>query len=278
MRGTTLSWLALTLSLATAAQAAGQIAPRFEVASVKPNASSETLSRWGIGTPGVLGITNGDLFTIIAQAYGIDRRMQRFLFVGGPQKLLADRFDITAKVPEDATLEQTLSMFRALLADRFLLRTHLETRQVPSYVLAVFRDGKLGPDLHRVDRDCEVLRKRGINWISDPDAPKHSDGGALCVSNTNLQSGSVELREAGSIALLVSRMQAFLDQPLVDGTRLEGSFEWSIAFVQDPQGSADSDVTDLPTALRDRLGLKIERRLMPFEVRVIDSVERPTPD
>ena len=95
--------------------------------------------------------------------------------------------------------------------------------------------------------------------------------------NTNFQSGSVELREAGPLALLVSRMQAFLDLPLVDGTGLDGSFEWAIAFVQDPQGSADSDVTDLPTVLQDRLGLKIERRLMPLEVRIIDCIERPTP-
>src|SRR6478609_3819592 len=114
----------LLAALAAFAQSGPQ--PKFEVASIKVNKSGEAGGRFG-GRPGQIVVTNYTLRDIIRNAYGL----QRYQIVGGPDWQAQDRFDITARAPEGSTQPQMLAMVQTLLADRFKLRVHRETRDLP---------------------------------------------------------------------------------------------------------------------------------------------------
>src|SRR5262245_4407234 len=95
----------------------------FEVASVKPNTSGPNMM--SIRTlPTSFNVTNVPLRMLITQAY----RLSNYQMVGGPTWLDSDRFDIVAKAPEGSRPDQTMLMLRGLLADRFKLKVHGETR------------------------------------------------------------------------------------------------------------------------------------------------------
>jgi uncharacterized protein (TIGR03435 family) len=100
---------------------------------------------------GQVVVTNYTLRDIIRNAYNV----QRYQIAGGPEWLAQDRFDITAKAPDGATQPQLLVMVQTLLADRFKLRVHRETREVPIYALVLARaDRRLGPKLQPATFDC----------------------------------------------------------------------------------------------------------------------------
>ena len=136
---------------------------RFEVASVKPsdpNASSGVFGSIPAMRPqgaGGIAVSNMPLRLLVRMAYGV----QDFQLVGGPSWQMSSKFDITAKAPEGTTkgTQDLLPMMKTLLADRFKLKTHTETRELPTYALIVARsDGKLGPDIKPSSSDCS---KRG---------------------------------------------------------------------------------------------------------------------
>ena len=127
--------------------------PTFEVASVKPNKSGQGFVQLG-GGGGQYTITNAPLRLIIRNAY----RLQDFQIVGGPPWLNSDRFDIVAKSEPTATPDQTQAMVKALLADRFKLKVHTESRDLPLYALVPAKsDGKLGPQIKPAAVDCAAL-------------------------------------------------------------------------------------------------------------------------
>jgi uncharacterized protein (TIGR03435 family) len=263
--------------------------PAFEVASVKQNTSGEDRSffnlgtappagvpaRPGFGPPGMVTMTNADLRMIITQAYQIPLTLQRFTLVGGSEKILSARFDIRAKPPADNTPQaETLLMLRTLLADRFKLRMHTETRQVPIYAIAVAREGKLGPDIRESRYDCAALIKSGRR-PTDPDPPQDSKRRDLCWRNYDF-GATMGTSYAGPMSQLVSRVQPYVDRPVVDATGRAGNYEWQLTFTM--RQTPDSDAASIFTALQEQLGLKLESRTGPFNVFVIDSVEMPTPD
>lgn len=97
----------------------------FEVASIKPNRSGP--GRGGIRTdPGLLSATNVTMKTLIRFAYSV-REYQ----ISGPDWINSERYDITAKSEESATVEQRRRMLRALLRDRFQLTEHRTTKELP---------------------------------------------------------------------------------------------------------------------------------------------------
>ena len=135
------------------AQAPQADTPTFEVASVKPNKSGEGFVQLG-GRGGQFTITNAPLRLIIRNAY----RLQDFQIIGGPGWLNSDRFDIVAKSDPTATQDQTQAMIKALLAERFKLKVHTESRDLPLYALHLARsDGKLGPQIKTAAVDCAAL-------------------------------------------------------------------------------------------------------------------------
>ena len=262
---------AATLTFARAV-AQGQVA--FEVASVKPNDSGESRTYFNV-PPGVRW-TNVTLRALIVRAYDIPPTVERFTLVGGPDQILAARFDVTAKEPEGSPAGQTMAMLRTLLAERFNLRVHRETRQMPIYAVTMVREGALGSDLRPSPHDCVAFAAAG-GRRTDDNAPHDANGQALCFNSDILRAGLLTMQNAGPVSQLLTRVQGFVDRPLIDATGLTGSYQWRLAF------SASGPVANSPhpsiyTALREQLGLKLDPRTGPVEVLVVDSVERPTPD
>jgi uncharacterized protein (TIGR03435 family) len=162
------------------AHAQGTDRPEFEVASIKPNKSSSGMVQMGM-TPGRFMATNVTLRMLLRQGY----RLQDFQIVGGPSWFDSDRFDVVAKTdgsPADVLFgdqsgapTRTQLMIRALLADRFKLVVHDESRELPIYALLPARaDGRLGPQLTKSTVDCTAMmagRGRGPGAPGEPDEP-----------------------------------------------------------------------------------------------------------
>ena len=101
-------------------------------------------------------------------------QLQEYQIVGGPDWINDDRFDITAKAANSDTPPlQLLAMAQTLLADRFKLRVHRETREVPVYALVMARDDcRLGPRLQKAAADCDALMAAlGRGGAPPPPAP-----------------------------------------------------------------------------------------------------------
>ena len=265
---------------------AGDVEPAFEVASVRP--STGTDSGWSYFTRGERWVfSNVPLQRIIALAYGIPFQLEPFAFAGDVSDVLDRRFDIEATIPPDVEPEQLFAMLRSLLAERFGLRARREVRQGPIYALEVARPGALGPELRRSEHNCREYR---AGWLESQTAiaevvpPHDTRNRSLCLPDSDDERpppGVRQIRNAGTIPDLIEIVQTFLDRPLLDATGLSGNFEWQLTFasrvIPGPGGNSP-DVPSIFVAMRDQLGLILERRTGPIELLVIESVGMPTPN
>ncbi|MGH9238249.1 MAG: TIGR03435 family protein [Vicinamibacterales bacterium] len=269
-----------------------QTMPAFEVASVIENRSGG-MTRFTPGlqpifpdvvpnpAPGQISITNATLRHIIALAYGLNPTLEQYALKGGPNKILETRFNIVANPPEGAPPSQTRLMLRALLTDRFKLRTHTQTEQIPAYVLRIVTEGRLGPQLRPSQDDCTSASMPDNSRERARLGPKDANGQPLCLSPYgNVSQSETTLRYVSPLKAMLNYLQAFVDRPLVDETDLRGRFQWTISFSLSASlaPAAQPSGTSIFVALREQLGLKLEHGLRPMEVIVIDTVEMPTPN
>jgi uncharacterized protein (TIGR03435 family) len=156
-------------------------------------------------------------------------------------------------------------MMRALLGDRFKLRLRTEKRDMPMFELLLARtDGRIGPNLH----DCSS--KSGKAGLSSPEKPfTASRGGSVAA-------GDCSSLASGVVRLAAARMQALV----IDKTGLDAEFRYDIYFGPDlPEpDSVNPDLPSFATALREQLGLRLDRTRGLVDVLVIDSVVPPTED
>jgi uncharacterized protein (TIGR03435 family) len=129
-----------------------QITPAsFEVASVKPNTSGSGSSSLNTLPGGRFQATNATVRQLILAAY----RLKRLQLTGGPSWIDSEHFDVEARAAENVPPEQTMTMLKGLLGDRFKLVTHNETKDQPVYALVLARnDRSLGPQLKPTTLDC----------------------------------------------------------------------------------------------------------------------------
>ena len=268
---------ALTLSAGVAAQAPKS----FEVASVKPSAPDSGDPRNAIPrmvpANGRLTVTNMPLRLLIRIAFEV----QDFQISGGPADLMRRRFDIsaTAKEGTPATTNDTLAMLRTLLADRFKLKTHVESREAPIYALVLARaDGRLGPDIKPSTTDCAG---------QDP-----ATTSPCVVQPMGRGPGTFGFRASGqSLEGLVQVLTQATGRTVVDRTGLKGLFDFQFQFDPEvllraaaqqvdipPPSSPPSESPALMTALQEQLGFKLDSQRGPVDIFVIDHVEAPTPD
>ena len=299
------------------AQAPAQTAApaAFEVTSVKPsnpNASGPFGSIPMVLPQGLGGFTgtNVPLRLLVRMAYGL----QDFQIIGGPSWQMSSKFDFSAKAAE-GTVKNPADMtplLKSLLADRFKLKTHTETRELPIYALIAARsDGKLGPDMKPSTSDCsgaaaeaqkraEAILKGGpaalMSMLPKPgETAKCSISPAIDLANPSAGFG---LRADGlPMAQLAAMLTQFTGRSVIDKTGLSGLYDWVLRF--DPQvllamlaqqtginmpaigaqaSTLFADSPSLMTALQEQLGLKLDSQRGPVDVLVIDSAELPEPD
>ena len=275
----------LQCAATTAARSQGATSqPRlsFEVASVKQNNSATQASRISGPTPGRFTVTNVPLRFILLHAYELlDHQL-----IGAPEWTFSTAFDIVATYPTDnaPTDRETRLMLQKLLADRFGFVGHRDTRELPMYALVMARrDRSLGLRLVRSDVDCE-------KWMADK-RPRPGAGGPSPVAPGGARPACMMMTTrrfltAGTQTMqnLSGSLQALVGRPVVDRTGLSGTFDmdlqWTSGVDPAPGGNAPSpdDGASIFTAPQEQLGLKLEPTRGPFDVLVIDSVQRPTPD
>lgn len=221
--------------------------PAFDVAAIK---ESDPTAPVGIRVyPGGRFVTsNASLRLLITWTYDIgDERL-----VAAPGWLDSARFDIGAKAPNrDPTLAEFHSMMKSLLADRFKLRVHTETRNLPMYTLMVDKDG---PKVHALAEPVAM----------NHDPFKMTGAGRLMGTSVNT-------------AMLAKVLTNQLGHYVQDSTGCSGFFDFTLEWRPDSAGPNDTR-TSMFTAIREQLGFRLNSGKAPVEVIAIDGVERHPTD
>jgi len=252
--------------------------PVFDVVSVKPNKSDNGRMRIMFNPDGY-SATNVSLKQLIQMAYGI----RQDLISGGPGWVESAGFDFDAKVagPDVDALkklspEQRRSMLQPALVDRFKLKVHTETKQLPVFELFV---AKGGSKLKEASPDDMYA-----NGIKGPDG--NARAGMMRMGPGQLTAQGVPMSS------LVNVLSQQLRQTVIDKTGLKGKYDVELNWTPD-QGSEpmfkgtdsspqrgdaapDSSGPSIFTALQEQLGLRLQSAKGPVETLVIDHVEMPS--
>jgi len=236
-------FIAMT-ALALAQTPDSQKKAAFEVASIKPTATKDGSFTFDFPPGGRFSGRNLTVHNLLRIAYAL----QDYQISGGPAWIASAGFDIQARAAEgELPREQVLQMVQVMLADRFHLAIHRETRQLPIYALVV---GKNGPRLQAADNS---------------------------VGPSKMMKGQLIVRKM-SMTSLASILAFDLKRPVMDETALNGEFaftlEWTPSLSEPDAGP--SSRPSLFTAVQEQLGLKLESTKGPVEVLVINHVEMPS--
>ena len=251
--------------------AAASKALAFDAASIKVDTSGNGRHSLSVNlTGGRLRGINVPLAQLMLAAYKISHAQ----IVGAPPGFDSEYFDVEASHedsgPQDAATDDGNQLrLQALLADRFKLAVHHETRQMPIYALVLANPPKLGPNLKINQEHCDT-----------------SSATTKC-NDLTIGYGTKQVRYSGRnlsmqrFILTLAGTPSFptVDRPLVDETGIVGNVDFSIEFAPFmetgavPEGAA---LPPLPTALEDQLGLKLKSETGPADVLVIDHVEQPS--
>ena len=227
----------LVLALAVAAWAQG---PVFEVASVRLAEAGVKGMNIRRDPAGGISAWNVNLRTLIVLAYNI----QDFQLSGGPRWMAAQRYDVIAKAPAGVQKSDTWPMLRALLAERFHLVVHRETRESAVYELSV---AKGGLKIHPATR----LQGEADDWC------RQGSGHLQCY-----------MMPMANLALTLS---GTLKRRVVDRTGVEGKFDLVLDWAPD---NAAGDGPSIFTAIQELLGLRLEAAKGPVEMVVVDGAEK----
>ena len=242
---------------------------------------------------------NRPLRELIRVAYGLEENQ-----VVGAAALLDAAFDVDARSGPNTTPAEASLMFRALLADRFALKTHTEMRPLPVFTLSRESGRPLGPPLTRAATDCAppALPKLPEGVPPPPPPPPAVAGAPLSPEHAGLTCPAIFFN--GHISARSMTMQAFarvlarlVRRPVIDRTELAGAYDFDVTYTPDPLAApgmtpsvlagpgagapaigppVQNSGPSLTTAIRDQLGLRLDSSRAPVEVLVIDSVQAPT--
>jgi uncharacterized protein (TIGR03435 family) len=238
---------------------------QFEVASVKPAPAGARGSRCtggpGTSDPGSLTCENYSLSFLVMMAYNL-----RSFQLAAPAWMDTTRFDVMAKIPPGTGTRQFGLMQQRLLAERFGLQVHFEKKDMTVYELTVAKGGP-----HLKESQQPVAERPEASWRPPAGGPP--------VRTTARVS-----RTGDSIADLANLLSNQLGQPVVDATGLAGRYDYTLSFLMEPGGRAGAQVappgTDpesgisLIDAVRDQLGLRLEKKKGQSEILVVDHAEK----
>jgi uncharacterized protein (TIGR03435 family) len=253
----------------------------FEAASIKESHGVSTMPQ----APDRFTRPNITLSLILVYAY----QMSEFQIQGGPDWVRTRRFDIDAKAAGIVSADQMRMMVRRLLAERFNLKTHLETRDLPRYALVLARsDRRLGPRLKQSAVDCPaIVAARGPDYKMPVGPPQPGDPPS-CGLRVLVGGGSqTMIAEGQPMSAIAKLLQPRAGRVVIDKTGLTGT--WDLELETEPQIPVGLGIPadafgkpreglSLSTALPEQLGLKLESERGPVDALVIDSVDLPTPN
>ena len=288
--------LAAFASVAALAQPPGS--PAFEAASVKladpktqpVNAASDARAtlRGGPGTadPGRISYTNVTLQSLLITAYGVGCKVQAEECdqISGPAWLGSNRYDIEAKIPAGATMEQFRSMLRNLLAERFHMVLHHEMKDLPGYELTVWKSPKLRKS---PEPDAAISEDAPpgplVKFGAVGEYPQLLRAGFIIApfKGTRATANHLIAREQTSADIANKMLSPLLNTHVVDKTGLVGNYDFTLDWVpdgvnlvQETDGPDLSPPHGIPTALEDQLGLKLVRTKVTLDTVIVESADR----
>jgi bla regulator protein blaR1 len=269
--------LIVAIALPVFSQGSGTNRPSFEVASIKPNNSGDNRVMFRNTGGGRLTIAGATARMLIQQAY----RIRDFQLSGGPGWISSDRFDVEAKAENvtDMTPERMPLLLQSLLEERFRLKTHTETKQLPTYELVVAKDGAKLKSVPEPPRPAP----------GTPPGPPPAPGGPMPPGSFRMGRGEM-IASAIPLENFVLTLSQVLGRKVVDKTGLTGFFDIRLQWTPDPGQNtgpfgpmpggppppADPAGPSIFTALQEQLGLRLESSKGPVEVVVIDSIDKPS--
>ena len=264
---------------------------KFEVAAMRRSAestSSPANSGWrggpGTSDPERFTVTNLPLVNLLLKAYGVQRYQ-----ISGPDWLSSTRFHLEAKVAPGTTEVQLNVMIQNLLAERFNLTFHHETKELAVYELTVATNG---PKLQEANMDVHPpsVREPGSPppTIGEPDSvgfPQIPSGRPIMLGRmTNgimRWTGKIQ-----SLANLASFLGGELERPVLDKTGLNGQYDFTLAYSRDglrPMGPAaapgvpSADPSGGPSlfkAVQEQLGLRLDQKRDGVDILVLDHIDK----
>jgi bla regulator protein blaR1 len=270
--------------------------PKYDVATIKPAAGEDGRIRIMM-TPSGVEFNGVQMQMLLQQAFGVERDR----IIGEPDWARSKRFDIAAKVaPEDAPkldnlkMEQRRAMLLPLLEDRFGLKYHHETRELPMYSLVAAKGGpKLKTSTAAITPPGAPA---GAGGPSTPDQPGHANGlsrerpggpGMMRMSPGSLEANG------GTTEFLAHALSNLVGRTVVNNTGLTANYDYLLHWTPDessmprigPAGGGPPPQDDAPvdpngptlfTALEEQLGLKLQSEKGKVDVIVIDHIDLPT--
>jgi len=202
-------------------------------------------------------------------ADGLSQNPRRMQIFGSPDWAKTDTWDIEARGGDAPIAEMYGPMLQKLLEERFHLKIHKETRQLPVYILTVAKNGsKLSATK---EGGCVALDLKNMQ----PPAP----GSVRCGSGSvrgNAARTVIDSHGQTVTALAAQGFHGDLDRPVIDQTGLTGMFDIHLEFAREGAPAGDLSAPSLFTAVQEQLGLRLTPDKGPVEVLVIDHLERPS--
>lgn len=240
--------------------AAPAAAPAFEVASIKPNSSDDRRVMFQITAGGRVHCTNVSPQMLIIMAYDLKPNQ----LTGGPSWLDSVKYDITAKAEGPEEPDRLKQMMQTLLADRFKLAFHRETKDLPIYELVTAKNGsKLRPSAEDARKNQQQFARMGR--------------------------GSMDLQQM-TMANFADHLSRVVGRNVFDRTGITGTYDIKLEWTPDesesqlfkgppdgagpPPPSPDATGPSLFAALQEQLGLKLVAGKGPVEIVVIDHIEK----
>jgi uncharacterized protein (TIGR03435 family) len=219
----------------------------FEVASIRPHRGEIVMMGGQFSGPRIrlVALTLADL---VGDAYHCDR----YQISGAQAWIESERYDVLANAPGDnaPTQDNLRRMLQALLADRFQLKVHMETKERPVYALVVAKNG-------------------GKLKASAAEEYSQTASGARTAHMTFAKA---------TMEQLASNLYYSVGRPVFDKTGLRGFYDFTLDWTPDYGGPSSSEANgvDIFTALQEQLGLKLEAQKAPIDMLVIDHAEKPS--
>ncbi len=260
-------------------------APTFDVASVKPNKSGDMGTRIMFQPGGRFTANNITLKMLVRLAYDV----QDFQISGGPAWITSDKYDLEARAEEGpqgdmrslteeqrkAEMDRRRQMIQTLLADRFKLTLHKESKEAPIYALVV---AKNGPKIKELPP--EEPKPSDPKDAPDKPDPKHPGRGGMRMGRGELTGQGIKL------SFLAEALSNQVGRTVIDKTGLKGDYSFELKWTPDEShdlgfkgpGDApppsDANGPSVFTALQEQLGLKLESEKGPVDLLVIDHAEK----
>jgi len=262
--------IAILLAIVAGALAQTQ----FEVASIKPSprigGPIRVGSRGGPGTndPSLYICENCSAAMILRQAFDLhDYQLSDQVWMQSP------RFNVTAKIPEGATMEQFRLMLRNLLTERLQLKFHYEKKETQAYELVVMKNGP------------KMKESAGAPDPEDPrghppgEFKRDADGFPILPLGRDLAfvttaDGRTAMAEAEiTMEQLARILMAQIDRPVTDATGLHGKYDFTLHWVGEGAALVDAG-PNIFRAVQEQLGLKLESKKLMVDVLVVDHIEK----